>query len=417
MSKSRAGIPRLPVVDPELELLLTLATTEPSACRTSRAVDQARFGINWERFYLLARRHRLTALICKSMGELGIQLPKEVWSKFEEDRKSLAIEAISFTAELLRIQDHFLASGLEIAILKGPVLGASLYGDLGLRPFGDLDVFVRVEEVLAAKEQLVELGYRPDPPMSVRRERSFIEGQSAYEFYHDERGYKIEVHTALAHRRYRYRHDPDAIWARVTDTTIGHRQVKMLGAEDLLVFLCMHGAKHVWWQLVWVSDVAQLVKTHPELRWEQIVAKSKNADCLRMVLLGLLLVHRWLDVDLPEHILAHIERDRQLGKLVQIVLDCAASLETTSKRIEAEVRFQVLARETMQDKWGQVVEKLGDRVRAFFQNFLVHVRPSRVDRDFVHLPHGFGILYFLVRPVRLVYSFLFGNDLDKKSED
>ena len=50
---------------------------------------------------------------------------------------------------------------------KGPVLSTSIYHDLALRSFGDLDILVHEHEVLRVLDLLVSYGYEIIRPNSV----------------------------------------------------------------------------------------------------------------------------------------------------------------------------------------------------------------------------------------------------------
>jgi len=398
-----------PKVGREMNLLLALARTRQSSEVRQHIHDLADGGIDWEHVYELAWRHRLVPLIFRSLEESGIAIPSDMRDTLDRDRAGVALHSLAYTQELLQIRSAFLAESIEFAVLKGPVLGVALYNDLGLRPFGDLDILVRSYDVLRAKELLVGLGYRPDPPMTPRQERAFLAGQSAYEFFQDEKGFKVELHTALVHQRFDFHHDIEQIWAQTTSTTIGNAPICMLGTNDLLLFLCVHGAKHTWRQLIWVCDVAELIRARPSIEWSRLIDEAEQRHCARMLFLGLYLANRWLDASLPSSIQARLEREEALPVLASHVLERACAKEELRERLRTDIRFHTLVRERGHDKWGQVVEKTGDRIRGFVLNVHTAVRPSDADRAFIDLPSILSPLYLVVRPIRILRVILFGR--------
>ena len=403
-------------VDREMKLLLALARTrQPSEVR-QHIHDLAEGVIDWERLYELAWRHRLVPLIFRSLEESGIAIPLDIRDTLDGDRAGAALRSLAYTEELLQIRSAFLTESIEFAVLKGPVLGVAFYDDLGLRPFGDLDILVRFDDVLRAKELLVGLGYRPDPPMSPRQERAFLAGQSAYEFFQDEKGFKVELHTALVHRRFDFHHDIERIWAQTTSTTIGNAPICMLGTDDLLLFLCVHGAKHSWRQLIWVCDVAELIRARPGIEWSKLIDEAEQRHCARMLFLGLYLANRWLDASLPSPVQARLEREDALPLLASHVFERACAKKEIRERIRTDIRFHTLVRETGHGKWRQVVEKTGDRIRGFVQKVHIAVRPSSADRAFVDLPSILSPLYLVVRPIRILRVILFGRRERKRSD-
>ncbi len=398
-------------------MLLALARTRRTDEERRNIRVLAESGLTWERLYELAWRHRLAPLIFRSLEECRIAIPPPIREVLVGDRTDVAHRALAYTQELLRIHLAFLAESIEHVVLKGPVLGVSCYQDLGLRPFGDLDILVRLKNVLQAKELLVGMGYRPDPPMSPKQEQAFIASQSAYEFFNDEKGFKAELHTALVHRRFELHHDIDQIWSRTSQATVGNVEVGVLGTEDLLLFLCVHGAKHAWRQLIWVCDVAELLGSHPVIDWSRLIAEAEQKDCARMLYLGLYLAWAWLGASLPEGAEARIrEEEETFIKLASHIRERATAREETRERLRAELRFHMLVRESKRDKLGQVVEKVGDRARKFYQNVSVSIRPSEADRAFVSLPSALAPLYLIVRPVRFLWNILSGRSHGRRSD-
>lgn len=415
---TKAADPRRPTNgDLEMSMLLALARTRhPSEIR-ERVRALADNGLNWDRLYELAWRHRLSPLIYRSLERCRISIPPNIRKDLDGDRTDVVLQSLAYTQELLRIHSAFLAEKIEYVVLKGPVLGVTLYQDLGLRPFGDLDILVRLENILRAKELLVGLGYRPDPPMSPKREQAYISSQSAYEFFQDEKGFKAELHTALVHRRFEFHHDIDQIWSRTSRATVGNVEVGVLGTEDLLLFLCVHGAKHAWRQLIWLCDVAELIGSQPMIDWTRLIAEAEQKNCARMLYLGLYLAREWLGTSLPAYVEDRIQlEEATFIKLASHIRERATAREETRERLRAELHFHMLVREAPRDKWGQVVEKVGDRVRNNFQNFSLSIRPSDADRAFISLPGALAPLYLIVRPIRFLWTILSGGSHGRRSD-
>ena len=59
--------------------------------------------------------------------------------------------------------------------------------------------------------------------------------------------------------------------------------------EDALLTACLHGSKEKWWRLLWVADVAALIRRHPALDWTALMERAETSGVRRMILLGLAL--------------------------------------------------------------------------------------------------------------------------------
>ena len=85
--------------------------------------------------------------------------------------------------------------------------------------------------------------------------------------------------------------DLKGIWKRCGSLSFGGANVTTLSPEDLLLFLCVHGSRHLWLRLQWLCDVAQLVRRHATMNWDRVVEQAKIAGGQRMLFLGIFLAN------------------------------------------------------------------------------------------------------------------------------
>ncbi|MEW2282841.1 nucleotidyltransferase domain-containing protein [Streptomyces cyaneofuscatus] len=157
-----------PQLRPEIELLLLLADLDidesrVAACR-ARLADYGR-EFDWGFFVDQAARQRLLPLVGRNIIHHGLHraargpslIPYPGLYIFTyHGNKSRNVSLVDeFGKALIALND----SGLRYAIRKGPVLGERIYGDMGLRPMGDLDVMVEKGDTAAAGAVLRDLGY------------------------------------------------------------------------------------------------------------------------------------------------------------------------------------------------------------------------------------------------------------------
>ena len=75
-----------------------------------------------------------------------------------------------------------------------------------------------------------------------------------------------------------------------------------------MLVLSMHGSKHWWQQLGWICDIAQLVRSRPDLDWKRVIREADKAGCMKGLLLALELVKNVVGGSLPGDILQMIDR-------------------------------------------------------------------------------------------------------------
>src|SRR6185503_974491 len=122
-------------------------------------------------------------------------------------------------------------------------------------------------------------------------EAGFLASPAQYHFVlrHERTGLLVELHWKTD-RDFAVERDDDSWWAATRAGFAPH---------ELLLVLCLHGTKHYWSSLGWLVDVAELLRSHPQLDWEAIDAGTRELGCVRRVAVGLRLAQELLDAPLP----------------------------------------------------------------------------------------------------------------------
>jgi hypothetical protein len=382
----------VPFRRPEAELLCCCARTRWTPelkVRVQSLVDQE---LDWDAVQELAWRHRLRPLLLRTLRRMEIEgLPSEVTAQLHREWQGMMMLSLLRTRELVRMLDVLSEHGIEALAFKGPVLGQEAYGDIGLRPFGDLDVLLHRDDLPRVKDLLVAQGYRPNPAMGDVAERLYLDEQYAYSFVREDLGVEIELHWSLAHRTFAFRVDTAAVWRRARAIVLGGGRVHTLDLDDLLVFLCAHGAKHEWNQLIWITDIAEMLRRYPELSSQRVIERAKEAKAQQMLRLGVLLAHRLFQAPLSAPLLDFCRADAAIHRLSDQVIARALRKNERESRFAERLRFSAYAHD---DWYG--------KGRNLLQNVRLAVSPSPKDRDFVSLPERWDFLYYLVRPFRVL---------------
>jgi len=117
------------------------------------------------------------------------------------------------------------------AVLVKGWASARAYPEQALRPFGDVDVWVRAEQLEDARCAL-------DVPEAAR--------------------VQVDLHTRFDASD---RRDFDALYSRGETVRIGAASVRILAPEDNLRLQCVHLLRHGAWRPLWLCDVAAAVET------------------------------------------------------------------------------------------------------------------------------------------------------------
>jgi hypothetical protein len=265
---------------------------------------------DWTDFAEQAIAHNVTPLVAAALSGLGSgAVPTEIDEALQIHTADLRAHNRELERVLLEIVAALERRGIPVLPFKGPLLARTLYGDLGLRVFRDLDFLIHEGDAENVLGILVSLGFRrltlpPRRDAALRR----VEGQSI--LFRGDPVVPVEPHWRFTPSNFAIRIDYEALWRRATTVEVNSVSLVNLAPEDQLLVLCVHGSKERWWRLNWISDVAELIRRTPALDWDATLARARSQACRRMILIGLALAHRVLGAPLPAEIQRIIVRDR-----------------------------------------------------------------------------------------------------------
>ena len=372
---------------PEFRLLLAGCREDGSqAEKTAALLGEP---LNWERVFSLADFHgvypRLHRTLCEqSPGSVPVEIGQALQTRFDLNvRKNLLL-----AAELFGILDCLAGAGISAVPFKGPVLAETLYGDLAMREFSDLDVLVAADEVPRARRALAAIRFTPNVTLTEAQERDYL--ATGYEYTFDAPGEKnlLEIQWGFVPRFFAVDFDMETVLGRCATATVAGRTVRSLREEDLLLALCVHAAKHLWNRLGWLCDIAALLQRRP-LAWEQVAIEAKQLGIRRILAINLLLAERLLGAQTPAELQAVLQPEaKSATEICGEIEKLMPADEVRSTESMAYVRWMLRLRERVSD-------------RARFTTRLAFT-PSIGEWQSINLPEPLFPLYRIVRLVRLV---------------
>jgi hypothetical protein len=359
-------------------------------------------GIDWKRLFVLAVLQGVVPLVHRALPTIGC-VPEEVRDRFRRAAGEHTRRNLVLIQELVALLGHLTDEGIRAIPFKGPILALSLYGDLSLRKAGDLDILISPSDLSRAADLMCSLGYQV---LTRRGPEGWPCQRGKYElrFLDPDSGISVELRWGLSSRPLSIPLPFDTLWERCASVELGGASVRCLHPEDLLMILCWHGCQHCWDRLMWVCDIAQILRVHPDLDWSGIEEQARALGRWRMVAMGLLLAGDLLDASLPEGIREKVWAEPLLQRPAEYVRRCLITCEI--------LRSQVGEDEEEPGKTGKdrrrlhrvFLERRADRLRHDLQPVRRWVTPNAKDRAMVCLPEGLHFLYYLLRPLRLMGS-------------
>lgn len=295
------------------------------------------------------------------------------------------------TSELLQITHLFETNGIEVIAYKGPVLAHLCYGDITFRQFGDLDILVSFANRRKAVELLMQSGYTPEIILKEETKAYFFNTVNVLGLYKNALGIYVEVHWELLSRNYAVKWKEKDLWNDRYTVKLNQKSITTLKPEQHLLYLCIHGSKHLFERLIWVCDIDRFVRSNPTLNWDSLLQESRKMGTRRMLFLGLGLSARLLGLTLPVAISEGIKKDTSSGELIEIIIHIHYSGVSGKRKSYNNFRLLSKMREKPKDKllfiW-----------RALFTT-------KFDDFKFVQLPKNLAFLYPFIRPLRLIKKY------------
>src|SRR5208282_1627925 len=150
----------------EFDLLCELAGVDLTPDRIERIANWNVSKLDWGEVLRLAEHHGVLPLAARNLIEHARGLPPEVERSLRSAYEANLRRSLWFSAELARIMQHFERRQLRAVPYKGPALAQSVYRDLGLRSFSDLDFLISPADFERAEQALAEIGYRPSAELT-----------------------------------------------------------------------------------------------------------------------------------------------------------------------------------------------------------------------------------------------------------
>ena len=223
---------------------------------------------------------------------------------------------ISKSADLVYRTEHLLdyleSRKIKTLLFKGPAIDYFIYDDF-FRPRLDLDIAVEDEQVAALEEALLDLGYG-----AFKEEKNYPlpEYLNSRFFIPESDGLiPVHIHKHLINNMFLsvdrvLLMEMKDVWEE-TELFKNYRYLYMLKPELNIVYLCEHGLKHNFGQIIFLYEIAALIRNYQgRLDWKKLVGLAEGFGLGRAVYYGLYFVKEVLSADVPEEVIAGLKPKR-----------------------------------------------------------------------------------------------------------
>jgi hypothetical protein len=250
-------------------LLAGLLTLDLTTCADSTNL----LGLEWVQRQGFAP---LTWRACR-----GNDLPVEAHTALRAAYYAAAGDAELHRCELAGVLRQLSLNQIQAVVFKGAALAYDVYADPAFRTMGDLDLWIKAEDLARAQQTLEKIGYqdfrKPDRPPALM---ALFQGEIRLQGTRPEYGL-VELHWGIFPGEWlRRAASPDvpAIRSRLRATQLVGEPVQILAPEDAILQSAVHAAINHQMSmspLRGLVDVTLLARHYP-IDWNLIVQRARD---------------------------------------------------------------------------------------------------------------------------------------------
>lgn len=219
--------------------------------------------LDWDLVGRLAVVHGVAPLLHQAWSNASGPVPEALLTELQQLRRQSGLYGalgLCQRDEVLQILEQ---EGIPCLVLKGAALARTWYGDLSLRPFVDIDLWVTADKLAHAHAALLRVGYHESG-----RPRT---GHHGVPLHKEGLPCAVEIHHRITSLPLRQSPSFAEFDARAITLPLEGSPLRSLSAEDTLLHLCLHVLEHMepsqGWRLRHLCDIARHIQTF-EIDWQ-----------------------------------------------------------------------------------------------------------------------------------------------------
>jgi hypothetical protein len=300
------------------DLLLRCLCEEPDASRLEQLPPS-----DWHDLIRQARSHAVLYLLYHRLKKRNLDrlIPADMLQTVRTEYFECAWRNNNLYSDLSKVLKALQAEDIPVIVLKGAYLAQAVYQNIALRLMGDIDILVRKNDLLKAKEQLLELGYSPLKETDIATACASSQHLSPMV---KQDCPPVELHWSIEAPTRPFTIDLDGLWQRARPATVSGVEALALSPEDLLLHLCLHTSVHHLYSngLRAFCDIRETIRHYQdELDWGIVQRHAEEWGAVNSVYLTLYLAKKLLSADVPDKKLERLKPDNITPQLIAAAED------------------------------------------------------------------------------------------------
>ena len=270
--------------------------------------------VDWETIRRQADLHKILPLVYRYVRSLDRQYSTEYAEQLQTEAIRITHRNARMADDLCHVFQQLEKEGIRALPYKGPSLSTIGYGHVSIRSFGDVDIILHEDDVIAAKNILQSHEYtHKKGEISKEEEQLKLNVDHQYSLQ-SPRGTKIELHWKTGPSHLAGEIDFERLWDRRESFEIQGHELPRPPTEELSMLLATHGSRHYWKTLGYLLDFTA-VSCGDNLDWKYAIELAEEAGAKRRLLLALHLSNEIYGVEYSDYPFNMCQTDQQVLKL------------------------------------------------------------------------------------------------------
>ncbi|HEX2694528.1 MAG TPA: nucleotidyltransferase family protein [Acidobacteriota bacterium] len=295
-------------------LLVGLSRIVPGAEDLARVPGLIPGTVDWSELVRRAAREGVSPLVYRNLKPFEASVPAEALASLRTSYYANEVRNSRLIRRIAPLIGAVGAAGLRAVVTKGARLALTVYPDIGLRPFTDIDLVVDPRDWPGLEKVLAGLEYIPESHGRTRLDPGNRALDWTFAPYFRLGDLLVELHFAYLGLHVPFRSEED-FWASVGWVRVDGADARIMSPEYELCYLCLHAQQHSYARLMWLTDIAEL-GSRAEIDRDKLLRIARREGIVAVVRHGFELVNALWPGTIPKRLVSEL----RMGRLESVLL-------------------------------------------------------------------------------------------------
>lgn len=345
--------------------------------------------IGWNHLCRLASENRVKQLLYWQLRHIPETVPEEVMGHLKNNFQENTGKNLLLWAEMRKVMKILQSANIMVVPHKGPVLAISTYGGIEFRHFSDLDLMINKRDLKKTRITMISKGYKLSQKTPEDLNLKFM---NEYKFVNDVKGIDVEIHWNICWKSFHFSKGIEDPFGeeKFEKIEIDGEKFLSFSPENMLLYLCIHSAEHLWNSLSFSCDIERFIISH-DLDWSVVIEKASLWGVERILLINILLTYQLLGLEIPPALGDRLKLDQSAYKVSKDIINRFLS-EKSQFSFFQDAMLRIRIRESF---------LLG------FKDFISeNMIPPEDNLNRISLPNYLYNLYYILQPFQFLYKYI-----------